>query len=302
MYDQFFPPFTHTHTHTLQPTPSKPSPFKKPPEPKRPHPPPPGIETDDKDFGVPDTTPLDSSAVKTRAKKPVGRPPSRSNLHHLLEDNIARPHEEPPPSKPQPPSEEGSKLSPWQQELQKRRSGKVPTPRPPPKTAVKPSPPPGPKAAVRPPAPDPDAKPTRTASTSGKPPFSAKPPPTVKPEIKTPPPARPAEVKASPPKPAEVKAPPPAKPAEVKVQSSPVHSPAHHPAPPSEPAATERGGASADAAWKEAFEKLRKDFEKFKEDCKRDMQILTDDLDKERKARAMLEVDIDRLKKTRDLR
>ena len=85
-------------------------------------------------------------------------------------------------------------------------------------------------------------------------------------------------------------------------QSSPVHSPAHHPAPPSEPAATERGGASADAAWKEAFEKLRKDFEKFKEDCKRDMQILTDDLDKERKARAMLEVDIDRLKKTRDLR
>lgn len=52
-----------------------------------------------------------------------------------------------------------------------------------------------------------------------------------------------------------------------------------------------------DNAWKEAYEKLKEDFEKFKEHVTRELQILTDDLDKERKHRAGLDIDIDRLKK-----
>lgn len=56
--------------------------------------------------------------------------------------------------------------------------------------------------------------------------------------------------------------------------------------------------AAADSnGWKEAYEKLREEFEKFKEHVTREIQILTDDLDKERKHRAGLDIDIDRLKK-----
>ena len=69
------------------------------------------------------------------------------------------------------------------------------------------------------------------------------------------------------------------------------------PTPPPIPPSPERT-EPADGAWKEAFDKLRADFEKFKSDCERDIQFLTDDLDKERKIRAALEVDIDRLKKS----
>ena len=80
------------------------------------------------------------------------------------------------------------------------------------------------------------------------------------------------------------------------------HSPAHHPSPPQptrEPAVTEQSRGDEGGAWKEAFQKLRADFEEFKESCLKDIRVLTDDLDEERKARAMLVIDIDRLKKAR---
>ena len=52
-----------------------------------------------------------------------------------------------------------------------------------------------------------------------------------------------------------------------------------------------------DNSWKEAYEKLKEDFEKFKEHMVKEIAILTDDLDKERKHRAAMDIDIDRLKK-----
>ena len=64
------------------------------------------------------------------------------------------------------------------------------------------------------------------------------------------------------------------------------------------PAAAPPTAASSNE-WKEAFEKLREDFEKFKKFVMGEIQTLTDDLDKEIKHRAALEVDIDRLKKSR---
>ncbi len=57
-----------------------------------------------------------------------------------------------------------------------------------------------------------------------------------------------------------------------------------------------------DREWKEAFERLRAEFEQFKADCLKDIEILTKDLDEERKVRGAMEVDIDRLKKTRGFR
>lgn len=49
--------------------------------------------------------------------------------------------------------------------------------------------------------------------------------------------------------------------------------------------------------WKEAYEKLQENFEKFKDHMTKQIDILTDDLDKERKHRAGMEIDIDRLKR-----
>ncbi len=76
----------------------------------------------------------------------------------------------------------------------------------------------------------------------------------------------------------------------MPTQSEPPSSSAPHPAaaPPA---------VVPDNAWKEAYEKLQEDFEKFKEHVTRELQILTDDLDKERKHRAGMDIDIDRLKK-----
>ncbi len=54
-----------------------------------------------------------------------------------------------------------------------------------------------------------------------------------------------------------------------------------------------------DNAWKEAYEKLREDFENFKVKVAKNIEILTDDLDKERKHRAGMDIDIDRLKKAK---
>ena len=53
----------------------------------------------------------------------------------------------------------------------------------------------------------------------------------------------------------------------------------------------------ADNSWKEAYDKLKSDFEKFKEEVAKQFEILTEDLDKERKHRAGMDIDIDRLKK-----
>ena len=60
--------------------------------------------------------------------------------------------------------------------------------------------------------------------------------------------------------------------------------------------------APLDMSWKEAFEKLREEFAKFKADYLKDIEILTKDLDDERKLRRALEIDVDRLKKTREFR
>ena len=57
--------------------------------------------------------------------------------------------------------------------------------------------------------------------------------------------------------------------------------------------------AASNNEWKEAFENLREEFEKFKKFVMGEIQTLTDDLDKEIKNRAALEVDIGRLKKSR---
>ena len=66
-------------------------------------------------------------------------------------------------------------------------------------------------------------------------------------------------------------------------------------------AATPPSAAAAavvvDNSWKEAYEKLKEDFEKFKDHVMKEISILTDDLDKERKHRAGMDIDIDRLKK-----
>lgn len=52
---------------------------------------------------------------------------------------------------------------------------------------------------------------------------------------------------------------------------------------------------------KEAFEKLKQEFEEFKvqirKDIRKEIQTLSDDLDEERKNNASLRIDIDRLKK-----
>ena len=73
--------------------------------------------------------------------------------------------------------------------------------------------------------------------------------------------------------------------------------------PPVPAAATPSPAAAPPAAsnneWKEAFENLREEFEKFKKFVMGEIQTLTDDLDKEIKNRAALEVDIGRLKKSR---
>ena len=53
----------------------------------------------------------------------------------------------------------------------------------------------------------------------------------------------------------------------------------------------------ADNQWKEAYENLRDDFEKFKKFVQQQFATLTNDLDDERKHWRGLEVDIDRLKK-----
>ena len=71
--------------------------------------------------------------------------------------------------------------------------------------------------------------------------------------------------------------------------------------PSTQPTIPEKEPASSDA-WKEAFDKLKADFDAFKKECRRELQILTDDLDKERKIRAELQIDIDRLKKVREFR
>lgn len=52
--------------------------------------------------------------------------------------------------------------------------------------------------------------------------------------------------------------------------------------------------------WKEAFEKLREEFNTFRKQMRNEMKDLVDDLDRERKKRAEMEIDIDRLKRLRD--
>jgi iron-sulfur cluster repair protein YtfE (RIC family) len=60
------------------------------------------------------------------------------------------------------------------------------------------------------------------------------------------------------------------------------------------------------SVWKEAFEQLQEQFTKFQNDLRQEMQkeidILAKDLDNERKKTAQMEIDIDRLKKSRDFR
>ena len=47
---------------------------------------------------------------------------------------------------------------------------------------------------------------------------------------------------------------------------------------------------------------MRAQFESFKKECLKDVEILTKDLDAERKKNAALQIDVDRLKKSREFR
>lgn len=61
-----------------------------------------------------------------------------------------------------------------------------------------------------------------------------------------------------------------------------------------------------DNAWKEAFEQLQEEFKTFQDKIRQEMQkeidVLTKDLDEERKKIALMQIDIDRLKKAREYR
>lgn len=58
--------------------------------------------------------------------------------------------------------------------------------------------------------------------------------------------------------------------------------------------------------WKEAFEQLKEEFKVFQENVRQEMQkeidILTKDIDEERKKTSLMQIDIDRLKKIREYR
>ena len=55
-------------------------------------------------------------------------------------------------------------------------------------------------------------------------------------------------------------------------------------------------------ALKAALEQLEVKFSNFQKEMREEMQILTEDLDKERKKVAEMSVDIDRLKRSREFR
>ena len=65
------------------------------------------------------------------------------------------------------------------------------------------------------------------------------------------------------------------------------------------PAAAAQAPTVSNNEWKEVFENLQEEFAKFKKFVMAEIATLTDDLDKETKRRAALEVDIERLKKSR---
>lgn len=123
-------------------------------------------------FGVPPTEPLDNSAVKERAQRPIGvRPPSRSNLHS----------DDPEP--PAPEKTSGGGEAPWQKEMKKRRK-KEPVKLPPPKPSI-------------------DSKKPAPPHSANKPSLASKPkPPPSKPSVPDTPKAKPA------PKPLEATPPP----------------------------------------------------------------------------------------------
>lgn len=93
-------------------------------------------------------------------------------------------------------------------------------------------------------------------------------------------------------------APPPAAaahptPSAVRSETPPVRTTTPTPSPAPAPV------SAASNEWKQVFENLRDEFEKFKKVVLEEIRTLTDDLDKEIKHRAALEVDIERLKKSR---
>ena len=62
----------------------------------------------------------------------------------------------------------------------------------------------------------------------------------------------------------------------------------------------QRPAEDTSGEWKEAFEKLREEFNTFRKQIREEMNDLIDDLDRERKKRAEMEIDIDRLRRLRD--
>ena len=62
----------------------------------------------------------------------------------------------------------------------------------------------------------------------------------------------------------------------------------------------QRSTEDTSSEWKGAFDKLREEFNVFRKQMQEEMNDLMDDLDRERKKRAEMEIDIDRLRRIRD--
>ena len=69
------------------------------------------------------------------------------------------------------------------------------------------------------------------------------------------------------------------------------------PSKPSDPSPAPSEPPQSAGEWKEALEKLREEFEQFKSEIREEIQVLVDDLDRERKENASLKIDVDRLVK-----
>ncbi|XP_019851292.1 PREDICTED: SH3 domain-containing kinase-binding protein 1-like isoform X1 [Amphimedon queenslandica] len=215
------------------------------------------------ELDIPRQDVLDSKVARDKPKR-TARPPSRNTS---TADISEEKETEPEKGNQSPPT---SGVAPWQQELKKRK------PRPTPPTVPGGSEPAKPPTTAAKPAPDIRPKPK-----------PSKPTPTV-----TPKPAEP-----SPPAPSV--APAPSKP------TAPSKTPANKEgALPSAPAPVV--ASPPDNSWKEAFEELQGQFKTFQEKLRQEMQkeidILSKDLDDERKKVASMQIDIDRLKKAREYR
>lgn len=211
---------------------------------------------------------LDNSKAKDRPKRNAVRPPSQrnSNVDEPSDEITAQEQDE---EKGRERTTSNSK-APWQEEIIKRKKLPAPTPvqpKPQPQS-TRPKPSRTPKPVV-PTPPSKPAVPTKDRSNSQR---ETRPPPTQPP------------------------------PSTTQTPSSPV--PSKSASTSNIPSKDERESplTVTSGQWKESLDKLSEEFIKFQEEMKEEIRILVEDLDSERKKRAQLEVDVDRLKKLREFR